>query len=305
MTNNLRGDFDLERLVRDYHKPLVTCVSVRIYCFGGRESDAEDIAQEVWLDVSQKNNTTQKEGAYDPKKGAFYTYLLGFAKNKIKQWKDKRPEPMGTLLVRFTEPGMLGVVSDAYSKLFCIVFKCGGYPHEQLSFAFSKHIYGQASSRAIEGSSAKLESKHGDTRLDKLLDEYWQSYISISGLQDEELQRLAHCLEPVRLRMGLKVKELMSLAPAALKFYARHKNKQVARTCLRDYYANSHRSSSSVISDWCYGVEDKVRRVIGINKDKLSKDILETVAKSVTDDKECGRCKLRIVSPCRKQKQGK
>jgi hypothetical protein len=303
MTNISRGDFDLDRLVREYHKALVAFIGIRIYCFGGRQSDAEDIAQEVWLDVSQKNRPSQSEGAYDPDKGAVYTYLVGFARNKIKQWRANNPVPVEQVFGQFNGPQQLQMVSSAYSKLFSILFICGGYPHEQLSFAFSKHIYGQPSSRAIEGSSEKLDSDHGDTLLNKLLDEYWQGYSSVSQLEEDELEQLLSYLKPVRTRMELKVKELMSLAPAALKCYENLQDKKVAKTRLRDYYANLRRPFGDVISDWCYGVEDKIRRKLGIPKGTPSDDTLERATGDGTADKECQRCKLRTVGPCSDRKK--
>ncbi|MFA5251545.1 MAG: RNA polymerase sigma factor [Phycisphaerae bacterium] len=303
---------DIERLFEKYRKPLVAYINVRI---NGKLSDAEDIAHKACVKLLSKINIINIKVGDKSSNDSFYGYLIGIAKNLIKDWFEEMSRSPAQLpadsSIQMDEPidthqsalrEELDLRLAAYSELFRIAFLCGGYPYEQLVFAFSKHIYGQESSRAIEGSLAKFDSNHKKTLLSKLLEEYWQTYKFISHLGDNEIQRMGNYLEPIRVRMKLKVKELVELAPVLLAHYQNLLNEEVGRTTLYDYYANLGRSPGDIFSDWCYGVEDKVRRVFGVQKGamfgKTLDDVEEKVAKGPIIPHGCSHCKLRAVPPC-------
>ncbi|MBU0753712.1 MAG: hypothetical protein KJ645_01140, partial [Planctomycetes bacterium] len=55
---------------------------------------------------------------------------------------------------------------------------------------------------------------------------------------------------------------------------------RVADTALQDYYAQRRGGYTSAIPDWCYKVEERVRKVLH------------------EGSKACSRCKLRDLPPC-------
>jgi DNA-directed RNA polymerase specialized sigma24 family protein len=312
-----------DRLAGAVHQALVGFTKAKIRS-ANRDEDAQDLAQEVWADVLIAITLTAAEGGYDPAKGRFYTYVINrFVIPKILQFNerearrrrlqeslDERDEDQEPLQIpdpnKRNRPDwaitaeFLWLRSRAFSELFRLVFLCGGYPHQQLVFGFSKHIYGRQSHRGIEGDPEGVDKKHGAALLSQLTDDYWTAYRKVSDLDPVERSRLQGFLSPLRMRLALEVGELVALSQTLYDNLKRLHHRIVGTTCLRDYY--TARGFGMAIPDWCDKVEKRVRAVLGLDVDATGEEIFDEVVEKLLDGPiepmGCGRCKLRHVSPC-------
>jgi hypothetical protein len=281
-----------EKSYEKYHKPLVGYILARI---SGELSDAEDLAQNVWIEALENINKTPDEGGFDPaRKVSFYTYLINrYAKFFVLRYNTASfKKPFYNAPARTNESFFR---KSAYSELFRLTFLCGGYPHQQLVFGYSKHIYGKPSERGIEGASAKVVKQKGDLQLNKLLESYWVEYKSLSSLGTDELEILSKHIDPVRLRCALTAKELFRRNKKLYDHLEPVWNQSVGSTSIKDYY--SSRGAAASISDWCYRVEERIRTVLGVGS---SEEMVENERKVVIKQKTCNRCKLRDAPPCGK-----
>lgn len=257
--------------------------------------DLDDLEQHIWLMV---HNLI---GEYDPEKGSFYT----FVKNRVAKWEalhwnpsrkltwlEDEEEDVRDALLMDAEGNpdyLLDIESlervrlDAFHLLIKILFLCGGYPHQQMSFAFLKLIYGTGSK--VQGSAAQVIDNHSDTMLCELAREFVVQYKQLSGLNDQEMLRCVESFVPFGKRLSLTVADLMS-SDKTSKMQNQHiADVKVSRTALKDYYAEKSQKPTAAVSDWGYGVQKKIMSIIA----------------DVDASKSCNRCKLRYTHPCNGQ----
>lgn len=219
----------------------------------------------------------------------------------------------------------------AYRELFRLTFLCSGYPHEQLAFGFSKLVYGERTEESkkrrkgkkgetiqegargdVEGVPRKVDSKHGEERLGTLIDHFWDSYRLVSAIDDLDMLRsLEESLEPVRIRLKLKVRNLMKMKKQEKEEKEKNnplqnhleiiKEKPIAETCLRDYYARKDQKTHP-ISHWSARISNTIRRVLGLVKgtseDEVVEEITVRLKNGPVEPIGCNRCKLRHAPPC-------
>ncbi len=310
----------LEQLISDYQRPLVGYIACRI---SGPREDAENMAQEIWLDLMKECDQPEKFcNGYDPSKSAFFTYLINrFVRFHIRRYHTDRMktrqriafvENPEMLAQPHDEPGSdspmkilelkeeLHLMTQAYHTLFAITFLCGGYPHQQLAFGFAKHIMGTRSPRRIEARAADLEDKYACLTLDQLASEYWKIYSRKSGLSESELLELQPRLNPMLQHMDCAVPELLRYGQQLQERMKSDKSDRSGNTTLNDYL--SQRTFGISVSDWCDKVERRVRAVIqgsgpfGDASDNLPYRALAEPEPGVS--RCCSRCKLRHLPPC-------
>jgi RNA polymerase sigma factor (sigma-70 family) len=314
-----RGDLDaFARLRQAFHATLVRYISRAL---PAGEEEAEDLASDVWIRVFDKI------GTFDPDRDvAFYTFVIAFSarrlvedarrrRRKFKAFRQIESEEGSETIEEFPDtrqggPPDLAVAAEeqqlksaAFRELFRLTFLCGGYPHEQLAFAFSKHIYGKESPRGIEGAPKRLDEEHGSTPLGEMANRYWQDYEKASTIGDEALLRdLEAQLEPIHHRLSLPVEELLRFDETHDRYGVELLRKRSSESCLREYYAGHEGGSSAAISEWSYRVKEAVRRALGARKEVSSeeaeKDLAGRSLRGPVDPVSCGRCKLRHVPPC-------
>lgn len=318
-----------DRIVDAYQKALLGHLRARLQDV----DEAADVAQQVWIDAWRDIQKSPAEGGFDPARGtSFYTYLLArYAEFRVRQSRTRtrklraigsplpedesgreaeRPDHRELLpdeaAQRAEEAGRLLAV---YSEIFRFVFLCGGYPHQQFAFGFSKLIYGTRSARAIEGQPRLLDREHGADPLHALIESFWEAYKRESRIHDAfVLQRFHECLAPVRVRLPLEVGRLMWLDAASCKQFGKILRVVVGETCLGDYYADRRGGYTTAISDWCDKVERRLRRVLGIEEAGSEADMASHMAqeqqKGPVKPQGCNRCKLRHVPPCHEPEKG-
>jgi len=300
-------------LVQSYHKPLVGFIRGK----GVHEPDCDDVAQEVWTRVWQKIGAGPAEGGYNPEKGSFYTWVAYcFARYRIRAWR-ARERPRRVVAAddpRIEEPTQppfdptheeqLRRRLAAFAELLRVTFLCGGYPHEQLAFGFTKLIYGSRSRRAVEGLPRYVSRRHGAEPLDQLTRTFVDQYASVSEIDDAALaELLPACIEPVRLRSALTVMRLIRPLPKHLHPI---KDECTGQTCLRQYYTGDPDAKGAgtthPITHWCHRVSQKVRRVLGVDDNADPQEMIEELAGRTTaaspNGRVCRQCKLRSVPPC-------
>ena len=291
-----------------FHAPLVGHLAVRIWA--GAEC-AEDLADAVWEDAREKL------GRFDASRNvSFYTFLVNvvaprhvtrFNRERARTHsldddaEGRRNEPPGSAP---TPPQIeaggeeLRLRARAFHELFRITFLCGGYPHEQLAFAYSQHIYGTPSPRGMEGVPRVLEERHGATPLGRLLGAYWEDYQAASCIADPAvLASLGACLDPVRRRMPLIVDDLLRFNEARKTYPHALLAQEVGESSPGDYWACYKGGAGKAISNWCEGVKRSVRRVLGLPESPNAQDSVELEVTNA-GSAACPRCKLRHVAPC-------
>ncbi|WP_287152961.1 hypothetical protein [Candidatus Solincola tengchongensis] len=315
-----RGDFEAWRKIKEaYEKkltPFITYLVRKNYAPFLKTTDIteiiQDILQEVWELLILRLQKDPQEGGYDPEKisrpESFLAWLKEyFVKPKVIEFKkkienetlqeiscDERKWPSLFDIEQHTPEDILLLAQKAREELIAswwllrIVFLCGGYPHQQLSFGFSKLIYGRPSPRGLEGNPKKVDGQHGSTPLHVLSEEFSRDYASASQLREEDIEK---CLEPLMQRLPLKLKEIMAKDKTSLKYYENMADSMVASTCLRDYYVNFRDGYKDAIPDWSDKLEKRVLKVLGVARGKAST--------SGRKETPCSRCKLRHLPPCR------
>lgn len=268
------------------------------------DEDLEDLEQQVWLAAYEALP------GFDPEKGNFFTFLKNcIAQWKAKQWKadprltwleDKEEHVQESLLCdEAANPETLMAVEslerariEAFHLLCRLLFLCGGYPHQQLAFAFLKIIY--AGGTKAQGSSATVVEQHGRTCLEPLSLEFLSRYQRISGLSPREMSRTADTLEPLHQRLALTLEEMMRRDQASLQQHARLSESSVGATTIEDYYSGHRQTPTAAISDWAYGVQKRIVSVLSGSKMDEDGEIPRHRAQTTA----CVRCKLRRLPPC-------
>ena len=288
------------------------------------KDDVDDIAQEVWLAVLTRLRLAGGTDAYDPAKGAFYTWLTTCrAKYIVKQWvtrvlrrtsrespaspdenvEERTQEPAGLeeghpdAIARFEEQLRLRLA--VFNEVLRLAFLCGGYPHQQLAFGYSKLLYG----RTVQGDSRKVDAQHGHVPLAPLCEDFWRDYCAAVSLDAEASRRLSDYLAPVRTRAAMFVEDLFKFSPVLLAQLRAFHGRVAGTLSFRDHY--TQRGFTTAIPDWCDKVARRVRAVLGLESDAALEETVEELAVRGTEGpltpRGCQRCKLRDASPCRER----
>jgi len=294
--------------------------------------DAADIVQATWEDVWHKLRTPVEQGGYDSAKGRLFTWIKAYVLDfKIRRWaaREKHRESVPRWSGEGDEEDWLSRVADpdedsmpdvnlenretlrvecerlrrihlAYMEFLRLLFLCGGYPHQQLSFSFSKLVYGHESDRGTEGSSIRLSENYGSVQLDKLLVLFWDSYRQTSGIPEDILRDGVRHAEPLRLRLRTKVRDLVRLDGASLAQFEDFCDEVASKTRLEQYWSKNRDGFTSAIPDWCYKIKMRMQKLIGVEKGASEIDCIKSIVHSEEDvvPSECGRCKLRHLPPC-------
>ncbi|GAG28384.1 unnamed protein product, partial [marine sediment metagenome] len=174
---------------------LIGFILGRIHWIGVNE--AVDIAQDVWIKVWKHMQDPTPKRVYDPE-FSFYTFIIKFfAKNVIGDWKKKQKanKELSDALTQYQDAlsSSSDDDDDAYRRflgrleMFRLTFLCGGYPHEQLAFAFAKGIYGIETEKGeIRANCETAYERHANTPLRKLLRYYLKAYKSKSEITDSK-----------------------------------------------------------------------------------------------------------------------
>jgi hypothetical protein len=190
-----------------------------------RFTDADDKEIEAWLDgmlsikAEEILKIDKEKGGYDfyQETGLRNTTVIEFLNarffGKDKSYDKEKPVSFGEEENDCREPDAkidlanIYIAHTSYRMLFKLICLCGGYPHEQLSFLFSKFIGGQSVSqnagtgkrkeRTFEGQPKDFALKFGRAKLSELFLSLSKTIIDV--LEDDDLTPL---LEPIEKRLS-------------------------------------------------------------------------------------------------------
>jgi hypothetical protein len=295
---------------------------IQVEFAGATPEVVEEIASLIWEKVRASLGQSAAQGGYDPSRGSFYTYVtkrIGrfiILQERRKDWRRRRREqPLAHPADEITEettdtpdtekpaPDELAAQLeekrlwlDAFVEVFRLTFLCGGYPHQQLAFGYSKLIYG----RAVQGSSKQVDQRHGAIKLQQLTDDFLADYQAQAGLDPEHFEALSRAIEPVRKRNACLIEDLVQLSPVLRDQLETCHGRLNGNLSLRDFY--TRRGFSCAIPDWCSKVEHRVRASLGLEETGRLDDALASMASRLDEGPiepaGCSHCKLRNAPPC-------
>jgi RNA polymerase sigma factor (sigma-70 family) len=255
------GDRDaFDRLHGLYEKVIYGFVRVRL----ADDGDAQDLAQDTWLQVWQKLPT------YDPARASFVTFAKYWASVLLLRAYDRRDrrrgvevlvrdlirhnldltgeEGVGDILDRLTaraahaaEPDQL---VEVYGELLRATFASPSPPHQLIAFGFIK---------ALGWPPRRVAAELSDTRLDQAERQLELGYVEQSQLPD---RHVGPSFDPLRQRMQLRFGEAVAdrKTQATYPHLADH---VVGETRLRDYYTGDDPTTD--LTQWWYAVHRRVR----------------------------------------------
>lgn len=285
--------------------------------------EPEVVAQKVWIAVWDGLRLSVADGGFDPDRGSFHAFVCyryavyilrremsARAKQRarevsLERWEEETGRGTGAAPADDASPWgalaqaeSLRVKLAAFREVFRILFLCGGYPHQQLAVAFSKYVYGENADRV-----QRVDREHGSVPLAALADDLAGRCRTMSEAPAEaETDWPDTHLRPLRMRLSLRLDELMKSDPTSREHFHALGARQSGETNLADYCAEHKGGFTAAIPDWCYKVEKRVRQILGVGDEPFSGDALEKTARreGVAGGRmrACGKCKLRAAPPC-------
>lgn len=281
---------------------------------GVYDQDLDDVTQDTWRMGWEYLRKCPQEGGYDHQQAGLYTWLTKcIAPRQALAWRDRKRQEHRAKH-RASEQALLSADSAppvdpsdivwltmlAYDELLRITFLCGGSPHKQLAFGYSKLIHGKASPRAIEGDAQEVDRRYGAERLPALAERFPGCYEAEGGVISSE--RVKNLMAPLRQRLRLTIGELVRPLSEHLSAVS---GKVASDTCLREYYGSQAlpgRPANHPISYWCDDVRRKVARTLGCDGIGLSQIPIEVLARESkhhkTPPRGCRECRLPRVPQC-------
>lgn len=257
-----------EELVKKFHRPMVTYCRTRAHDL----SSAEEMVQQTWYRVWRDESEGRGKG-FDPTQGSFFTYVVNrymkFGPPRARQFDStniaqlpavNEKSPADALVLRENAERRLA----AFRELFRLLFLCGGYPHEQLAFAWSKHIYAN-SAGAGRGAPKRFDSEQVAKPLTQMTDDYWEAYQSRASLGRAEIATLCGFLDPMKNRLRLSVDHLFATRSNVLRALDELAQKPVGSLCMHTFVTTNMDLAES-ISDWCAKVREKVIACLGMDE---------------------------------------
>lgn len=163
---------------------------------------------------------------------------------------------------------------QSYESMFAVV--CDprtGYPHQQITFIFSKYFFGRGQ-RGLHGDTLRTDAECGDRDLDMLLDRLKRDLNLIheryAGANREWIDR---ALEPMNNRLELSVARMFRdrKDTQSIDRFGGLLEALVGTTAIRDYYpkyggdeADVRRQVQNLLADWCRKVGTKIRQMLEV-----------------------------------------
>jgi RNA polymerase sigma factor (sigma-70 family) len=253
-----RDAFD--RLHGLYERAIYGFVRVRL----ADDADAQDVAQDTWVQVWQKLPT------YDPARASFVTFVKYWASVLLLRTYDRRDRRRGVEvlvrdLVRHTpdladEAGVSDILDRVsvqaepsaepeqllavYGELLRAMLASPSPPHQLLAFGFIK---------ALGWPPRRVAAELSDDQLDQIEAALEQAYRASSQLPDQQQQP---SFDPLRQRLRLRFDEAVPDRKTQAT-YPHLLERVVGDTLLRDYYTGAEPTAD--LTQWWYAVHRRVQ----------------------------------------------
>ena len=155
-----------------------------------------------------------------------------------------------------------GASSEAMFVLLEVVFLPDiGYPHQQLSFGFSKLIYGRPSKGGgMYGDPTQTVEKHAVVDFAVLTADFASAYAGLIVLTPADEARIQDALEPLRARLPATVAEMVRGDGESEEQCAGFAGRPVGETRLEDYFAAWNGNGVTAVTNWSNRVKERVKR---------------------------------------------
>jgi len=290
----VRSEEDLERFFDLYYKSFVGFVrNISSLTY----DDAQDVVQESCKKALERIDTYDTQRPFKP---WFYRILY----NETINWY--RRNSLNPLIL--VEPIVLEQIiaeasiedplieddqaeceaktimqMEAVLNLIRLLFRCGGYPHEQMAFTYAKVIHGKLDKkRNLYINAKEMDEKYGSVSLFTLVNDcpaHWKKEIRA---------RVKYLLKSVKQRMEEKAGVLVKTDKIPDNLY----DTPVKNTCWRDYYPAKGHGNNHPLTEWCSRVVTRLREIL--NVPEIS-DMTEKMAATKLKNGSCVHCKLRHV----------
>jgi hypothetical protein len=183
---------------------------------------------------------------------------------------------------------------NTLTEVFGLVLRCGGYPHEQLSYLFIDFL-------ATKPDKMVEKGLH-ETALNELRESFWHQIGNRLSQYYFDSQKFLIFLDPLDRRLKMKVNTLTSLVNNNEgKIAVPVKAMDIAQTRLSDYHTFSKRDINMAISFWKDNVRQSLARVLGVPSLDFNKMIYSpALDKTFKVRRKISRnqCKLKEIAPC-------
>jgi hypothetical protein len=187
----------------------------------------------------------------------------------IQSRRDAIPDELARAigLDRFTHAADEEVVAEAFWSLLEVFYRYGGYPHQQLAFAFSILIWGRYKRKAataaapakskvpVTGDPDRVVREHGARDLFAVNEELHARLLEQLPVDAGELAALR---APLEARLTLSVGELFAKDVASARQFPHLLDRLVESTAMADYFGKDPRQS---VSGWTRQVKDRVAKI--------------------------------------------
>lgn len=236
---------------------------IRYKCLN--DQDADDIAQNVWIQIFEKIKT------YNIAYSKFYNFLsfravyeiLKFYKNNyvklfvlfsrlMKRFPELEDEKeLLDLLAKSqtiqTSFDHLTIKADIYEELLTITFRSNSPPHQIIVFGFSK---------LLEWKPQDIVRELSEEQLKNLAGKLEEDYLLITELASDVVKS---CFQPLHRKMKQKLNEVLEDSKTAA-IYASLLDRQIGMTRLAEYYTT--KAPEENISQWWYAVVRRIKSQI-------------------------------------------
>jgi len=182
--------------------------------------------------------------------------------------RDAIPEEMARAigLDRFTHAADERVVAEAFWSLLEVFYRYGGYPHQQLAFAFSILIWGRYKRKStgasgggskvpVTGDPDRVVREHGTRELFAVNEDLHARLLETLPVDASEL---AEIRAPLEARLTLSVGDLYAKDVASAKQFPQLLDRLVESTAMSDYFGKDPRQS---VAGWTRQVKDRVAKI--------------------------------------------
>jgi hypothetical protein len=175
----------------------------------------------------------------------------------------------------------------ALTRMFELVLRCGGFPHEQLCYLFLEYLTTKP--------SAMIESNLHNIELAELRDLFWNKIAARLSRYDFESQKYLILLNPLDIRLKLEINQLPKFRR---KFPSAIGGLEIGKTKLSNYNNIAGRSMNLAISLWKRNVHRALSGLSLPDTEKMvnSSSIDDHFNIWINNRRE--RCKLKDIVPC-------
>jgi hypothetical protein len=135
-----------------------------------------------------------------------------------------------------------------------------GYPHPQLSFGFSKLIYGRPSSGGMYGDPTRTVREHEAAFLTQLTGDFAKAYADLVALTPADRARVQGALTPLRARLPTTVAEMVTGDRESELQCAGFADRQVGETRLQDHFGAWKGDGVKAITNWSNRLKQRIER---------------------------------------------